>query len=257
MIISKLVSALPIHYFPEREHGVFLRKRRSNEYETACRTDVRSLSCAKWEHLHLTTFLPKDKSAVDMVRVQMGRIVPGSAPKRLGLDERALLQMREMCDVLHHEFGYAVTANISNVELVTEQDIITIGRIFHDAEYLSFIWPDTFGACSPNQYVSITSRLYKSIGNINIGCHAHNNTNEALTKKNLAMINHGCTIVDTCVHGLDEAEEIAELNCLSLNFLSENTYGTVFKLGRVPRQIPPGRITNIYRRNRSDVWCAP
>ena len=145
--------------------------------------------------------------AIRLVRVQHGRVIRADIPSqqgRPGIHVADLNETRVMCDAVH-ALGYETCLNFSNGELMTEADLDIISQIFHDAHYLKAIYlADTFGALRPRGHCRQQQMLFQALAKygstLPVGCHAHNNTEEALSST-LASIQNGCRIIDTCVNG--------------------------------------------------------
>lgn len=158
---------------------------------------------AKIGTVTLDNFVPKSQSNISMVRVLLARQSVIKGEKISIYSEESIVQACNFCVALI-DLGYKVCVNFGCCDLISEEEIAIICKIFHNIDIHCLYLADTYGNSDtrniPIHLHNFYTELNKYNSQISLGFHAHNNNSDGLSKVNTAIY-HGCVMIDTCIGG--------------------------------------------------------
>jgi 4-hydroxy 2-oxovalerate aldolase len=171
------------------------------------------VSMAQMGTFSVNDFVPKNQSAVSMVRVLIAYHCKDKNDTVLDTD--LIYETADTCKKLK-ELGYEVTVNIGRVDKMSDEQIIEVCRILpSDLDY--FYIADTYGNLGIVKVKHILELLKNNYSG-KIGFHAHDNLLNATVKSIDAWYN-GADIVDGTIGGLGRGSGNAKTELLIAHML--------------------------------------
>jgi len=149
-------------------------------------------------------FVVKSKSNISLVRVLLARTTIENGIQKSKYNKKDIQVAKMVCEQLL-DYGYEVCINFGCGDIIDDDEIQIIASEFHNVKLKSLYLADTYGGFNdinlPIQLHKFYMEFQKYNSNISFGFHCHNNNEDALCKTLIAM-DHGCTMIDSCINGL-------------------------------------------------------
>lgn len=159
-------------------------------------------------NLDLESFLPKEKSCIDLVRVFLTYENDKSSSERSGISLEKLIRCKEVLSYLK-KLNYKTCLNIGSTIVLSDDDFLNIYKIIVSNVEIDYIYfADSYGSLMFDNFdynINKLNTLCNSSNNSNqkikIGFHAHNNLGNAYPNF-IKCLQKGINIVDCTISGL-------------------------------------------------------
>jgi len=159
---------------------------------------------AKIGTITIDDFIKKDKSNITMVRVLLARATTENGIQKSYYNKLDIIKAKTFCQQLI-DYGYEVCMNFGCGDIIDDKEIEVIASEFNNVKIKALYLADTYGGFNtynvPIQLHKFYLEFSKYKSNISFGFHCHNNNEDALSKT-ITAIDHGCTMIDSCIGGL-------------------------------------------------------
>jgi 4-hydroxy 2-oxovalerate aldolase len=174
-----------------------------NSIQNGCKIAI--MTRIEDNNLDLDSFLPCDKSPIDMVRV----FLTYESDKNSSFSCMSISKLQKCRDVLIHlkKLNYTISLNLGSTRVLLDEDFHNIFKIIInnvDFDYLYFA--DSYGSLLFNEFDKHINKMYNFLNlynktHIKLGFHAHNNLGNAYTNF-IKCLNSPIKIIDSTVSGL-------------------------------------------------------
>ena len=155
-----------------------------NSIDNGCKISI--MTRIEEVHLDLDSFLPNDKTNIDLIRVFLTYENEITASGRSGM---SLKKLEKCKNILLHlkKLNYKVCLNLGSTNVYDEEDFHNIFKIIINQVEIDYLYfADSYGSILFNDFDKHINNLYNFLkiykkSNIKLGFHAHNNLGNAYT----------------------------------------------------------------------------
>jgi len=175
-----------------------------NSIDNGCKISI--MTRIEEVHLDLDSFLPNDKTNIDLIRVFLTYENEITASGRSGMSLKKLEKCKNILLNLK-KLNYKVCLNLGSTNVYDEEDFHNIFKIIINQVEIDYLYfADSYGSILFNDFDKHINNLYNFLkiykkSNIKLGFHAHNNLGNAYTNF-IKCLDSPIDIVDTTMSGL-------------------------------------------------------